>query len=114
MKKCKLFDNQTDADQPEAYQARFEELVRDAEIPKEDWCRRLRPSLTRNLNLHQRYWEDLKQDYDKLKEAQCSRINPIYRRVLSVRGKEQFVYSKIHPKFRVCPQSSYTRRSNKR
>ena len=61
----------TDSDQPEAYLARFEDLVKDAKIPKEDWCRRLRPLLTgKALNAYSRdIPEAVKQDYDKLKEA---------------------------------------------
>ena len=61
----------TDSDQPEAYLARFDDLVRDAEIPKEDWCRRLQPLLTgKVLYAYSREIpEAMKQDYDKFKEA---------------------------------------------
>ena len=73
-RKRKIADNLTkweDGDQPEAYLLRFEDTMKQAGIPQQEWPQRLRPLLTGSaLTAYSRdVPEDAKESYPEFKEA---------------------------------------------
>ena len=59
-----------DGDQPEAYLLKFEDTMKQAGIPQQQWPQRLRPLLTGRVTAHSRdVPEDAKESYSEFKEA---------------------------------------------
>ena len=71
MEDCRQIDKVVDEDQPEAYILKFEDTIKQAGIPQQEWPQRLIPMLTGSaLTAHSREVpEDAKESYPEFKEA---------------------------------------------